>query len=121
MSYFIEHRVYGQTKDIDNDKLRIFFSKFDDIEIAILFGSRANGTYTKKSDYDIGVLGKKDFIYGIQAEVLAQMTIKLGIDMNDIDIVDLKKMDKVLKDAIKKNYIPLKGSKYEISRLFEKE
>ncbi len=91
------------------------------IQIALLFGSRATNNHTPKSDYDFAIFGEQEFAYGIQAEVWADLTRKLDIDMDDIDVVDLKRVDSVLKDSIQEKYIILKGSQDEVSRLFAKE
>jgi len=113
----IEHRVYGNVKEISIQELQNIFSMLSYIDVALLFGSRASGNFTHKSDYDIAVLGQGDFTYGLQAQVWADLSQKLDLDMNDIDIVDLQKVDIVLKDSIKEHYIALKGDADEISRL----
>lgn len=115
----IDHRVYGRVKEIKIENLKEVFSTLSYVDLALLFGSRATGRSTYKSDYDIAVFGDGDFIYGIQAQVWSDLLQKIDIDMNDIDIVDLQKADRVLKDSIKEHYIALKGDPDEISRLLK--
>jgi predicted nucleotidyltransferase len=116
----IEHRVYGEVKDFSMDELYSIFSKLDYIKFALLFGSRVDGTFTRKSDYDFAIIGEEhDFKFGLRAEAWTDISQNMKIDMNDIDIVDLKKADKFLLDNIKKNYIIIKGNKDEMAGLFK--
>lgn len=40
------------------DELIVFLKKYDCIEKVVLFGSRARGDNTERSDYDIAIYGK---------------------------------------------------------------
>ena len=114
----IEHRVYGNVKEIDIDHLRKLFEKIDYVSSALLFGSRASGTNTRKSDYDFAVFSKnKQFKFGLRAELFADISESTKIDMQDMDIVDLQKADEFILKNIRENYIILKGSKDEVARL----
>ena len=114
----IEHRVYGNVIDISVDHLRKIFEDIKYIQIALLFGSRANRTYTKKSDYDFAVSGEeKEYDFGLRAELLVDISKITKLDMKDIDIVDLKKADKFILNNIKESYIILKGNKNEVARV----
>ena len=114
----IEHRVYGNVKDIDVHHLRKLFGKIDYVSSVLLFGSRASGTNTKKSDYAFAVFGKnKQFKFGLRAELFADISQRTKIDMQDIDIIDIQRADEFVLRNIKENYIILKGSKDEVARL----
>ncbi len=114
----IEHRVYGNVKDIDVEHLRKLFGKIDYVSSALLFGSRASGINTRKSDYDFAVSSKNEqFKFGLRAELFADISQSTKIDMQDMDIVDLQKADEFMLKNIKENYIVLKGSKDEVERL----
>jgi hypothetical protein len=54
------------------------------MRLLLLFGSRARGDATARSDWDLGYLAKRDFD---AAEFLAQVVEVLGTDR--IDLVDL--------------------------------
>jgi len=45
--------------DIDMDYIGMALKKLEEIELAIIFGSRAMGNYKKGSDVDIVVIGDK--------------------------------------------------------------
>ncbi len=116
----IEHRVYGNVKDIDVYHLRKLFAKINYVSLVLLFGSRASGTNTRKSDYDFAVSGKNEqFKFGLRAELFADISQKTKIDMQDIDIVDMQKADEFMLKNIRENHIILKGSKDEVARLLK--
>lgn len=114
----IEHRVYGNVKDISLDQLQKIFKDIKYAHIVLLFGSRANHTHTIKSDYDFAVLAEeREYDFGLRAKLLADISEITKLDMRDIDIVDLKKADKFILNNIKENYIILKGDKSEVARV----
>ncbi len=116
-----KNRVYGKTKEISLSILKELFSdkKASFISIALLFGSRADGSFHEKSDYDFALLMNKcgDEPWGVKAKAYSVLVELLGLDDCDIDIVDLDGIDDVIKDSIKEKYIILKGDKSEVSRL----
>ena len=83
MTYNIPDRVY---KDI------IRFADADKILKIILFGSRAKGTYTERSDIDIAVSGGDfdAFYYDIKEKIHSLLTF---------DVIDL---DKNVSEELKK-------------------
>ncbi len=114
-------RLYGKTKEIDLVTLKRLFSdkRASFIKVALLFGSRSDGTFGDKSDYDFALLMQKsgDEPWGLKAKAYSFITELFGLSDCDIDIVDLSSMDSVIKDSIKESYIILKGDKSEVSRL----
>ena len=98
--------------------LRKLFEKIDYVSSVLLFGSRASGTNTRKSDYDFAVFGRNEQCkFGLRAELFADISQSTKIDMQDMDIVDMQKADKFILKNIKENYIILKGNKDEVARL----
>ncbi len=117
-----KNRVYGRTKEIDIETLRLAFSdkKLNFISIALLFGSRALKKNHLKSDYDFACIMKNlpTQTWGAKAEAYNIIGDILGVDDCDFDIVDITQADNVTLNSIKEGYIILKGNKDEISRLF---
>lgn len=79
----------------------------------ILFGSRAKNANNARSDFDIGVLWKDK----IPLKVLS--TISEGIEtlstLKTIDLVDIRRVDKGMKDIILNDRIVLYDGRSEIS------
>ncbi len=116
----IEHRVYGSVRQIDEKVLKEAFERIGYIKTALLFGSRASGKYNRKSDYDFAVSSDGSFEFGVRAEVLVDLSRILGIDMEDMDIVDLDNSKGIIIDSIKEDFIILKGDIDEVYRLLGK-
>ncbi len=116
-------RVYGRTKALSIDTLKNAFTsaEADFIEVALLFGSRALERQHPRSDYDFALLMNEnsDAPWGVKAKAYNLIEDLLGLDSCDIDIVDLKNADPVVKESIKEGYVILKGNKDAISRLLE--
>jgi len=117
----IENRVYGKVKEVDIDTLRRCFKKIDFIKVALLFGSRARGDYKSKCDYDFAILVEGNFEWGIVSKAYVEISNKTEIDMEDMDIVDLKRAGSLIIDSIKEKYIVLKGKDDEVCRLLRKD
>ncbi len=113
----IEHRVYGSVRQIDEKELKEAFERIGYIKTALLFGSRASGKYNRKSDYDFAVSAESSFEFGVRAEVLVDLSRILGIDMEDMDIVDLDNSKGIIIDSIIEDFIILKGDINEVYRL----
>ena len=118
-----KNRVYGKTKKIDIDTLKDAFcdDRASFISTALLFGSRADGSYHDRSDYDFAFLMEKtgDETWGVKAKAYNIVYEMLGLDDCDVDIVDLDDMDKVVKESIRECYILLKGDADEVSRILD--
>ena len=92
MKYNLPDRVY---KEI------IFFAKKHDIQKVTLFGSRASGTHTERSDIDIAVYGGNfdDFYWDIKEKIHSLLMF---------DIVDTDSgISAELADEIEKNGVVL--------------
>ena len=54
-------------------RLREYFEARPEVRLAYLFGSRAEGTASEDSDYDIGVLPAKDADSGLRFELIHEL------------------------------------------------
>lgn len=59
-------------KSLDIDYIISIMKRFDEIEKAVIFGSRAKGTYKPGSDVDIGIYGEQ-----ITFDTVASLKYKL--------------------------------------------
>ena len=113
-------RIYGKTKDFTVEALKELFQdeKLNYLSVILLFGSRADGTAIRQSDYDFAVAGdSEDAPFGIQAKSWIDISMLMDVSEYDIDVVDLARADKLLKSSIAEQYIVLKGEPDEVSRL----
>ncbi len=62
---------------------------------------------------------KCDAPWGVKAKAYNLIEKLLGLDACNIDIVDLKNADYVVKESIKEGYIILKGNKDAVFFLYE--
>lgn len=118
-----KQRFYGKTKLIGLDALRSMFNskKFEYLDIVVLFGSRATGTFHDRSDYDFAVLYKKDEdqVWGVLSKVWVDIGAATKLNEVDYDVIDLSTMTSEMKQSIKKGYKILKGSQDDISRILD--
>lgn len=115
----MKNRQYGATKEISTEELQARFKSLPYVKTAFLFGSRASGNANVKSDYDFALEMEElaDEHWGMQARAWMDVCDMLGVKEYDVDVVDLGYADAYLKHAIAQNYILLKGSENDISRL----
>ena len=87
------------------DRLKDYFSHDDDIEMVLLYGSVAKGTFNPKSDIDIALYSKKELTF----EVLAKIQTELAIMFDrEIDVADLKKAEGTFLYQIMTNAVKIK-------------
>ncbi len=86
-------RIYGITKVISREVLNEFFAELDYVRIALLFGSRARGNPTPKSDYDFALLFEDSSSpdWGFKAKAWNDICGRLKLA--DDDIVDFLMLD----------------------------
>ncbi len=112
-------RAIGRTNELSLQRLIEIFAVISEVKLAVLFGSRAGEDFDPRSDYDIAVLmersegGLDDPFYALYAD----LPIRMKVQECDLDLIDLRKADFLLKQSIKKNYKIIKGPEDEISRL----
>jgi predicted nucleotidyltransferase len=117
------HRKYGSTPILSVLQLQNFFQSYPQVELALLFGSRARGTASAKSDYDLAILfmGQSADPWGHIAVMYSEITSKLNIPEQDIDLVDLARADAAVLSGIQEGYQILKGSRDEIQRILRQD
>ena len=81
-------------------KIKQIAQKYN-LRLLLLFGSRAEGTFHEKSDYDIAYLTKEDFDLEKESSLNFEFTLVFGHD--EVDTVDLKKAAPLLFYAVFKN------------------
>lgn len=80
----------SQTQKINFTALRKIFSKFSQIKLAYLFGSRATGNYGPMSDYDFAFyLEEKDAGKRFKISIDLDIAISNVLKTNHLDIVIL--------------------------------
>ena len=104
------------TKQLSTKQLQEAFASFDEVKIALLFGSRATGNEHPFSDYDFAVVLEDPFQL---PRLWIELANRLGIGDEQLDLVDLTRASKGLKKAICNGYLLLKGNEYELIRLLE--
>ena len=104
-------------KNLSYKELEEIFKDISYVKLALLFGSRATKKHNSFSDYDIAVLtdSKDTWEFG---RYWVDIATKLGIGEDDLDLIDLKKVNSFLLKNIKEKYIVIKGSEDEFLRLF---
>ena len=119
------NRVYGKTKSYSIEDLKRIFAlkSFDFIKIVVLFGSRARGDSSIRSDYDFAMLFDRDFDdgWGIKSKAYIKVQEEFSFGDRDFDIVDIESADRVIKNSILEKFVLLKGSEDEFRRLLAKK
>ena len=118
----MKNRKYGSVKNITLAELRNGFAGLHYIKTALLFGSRASQNAHSKSDYDIALemSDESNIDWGMQAKAWMDICEIFKLKEYDVDVIDLKTADMLLLKSIEEKYIVLKGNKYDIQRLFDK-
>ena len=67
-----------------------------------LFGSRAKGSYTKRSDIDIAVLSDEDisFELALLREIIESSNLPQTVDVIDLNTVDSEFREQILKEGV---------------------
>lgn len=112
-------RRYGRTKLLSLEALQECFRdpELEGVEYAVLFGSRAAGSATARSDYDLAVYATGEYPWGIQSAVWDTLTRRCGVEDCDLDVVDLRRAGAALLGSVAEAYVMLKGEKDGFSRL----
>jgi predicted nucleotidyltransferase len=75
------------------DICRAELTRMPDVQFAVVYGSCAHGTMTARSDADIGVAGPRAIDLAARAELSAQLSMRLG---RDVDVIDLRSVSGVI-------------------------
>jgi uncharacterized protein len=79
-----------------------------DLELVVLFGSRAQGTATSNSDWDLGVRfspGQGDPLRLYRLDV--ELATRLGCSSDEVDVVDLDQASYLLQRVVAEHGQPL--------------
>ncbi|MBM5807861.1 MAG: nucleotidyltransferase domain-containing protein [Cyanobacteria bacterium M_surface_10_m2_179] len=72
-----------------------------DVDLIVLFGSRANGTYTASSDWDLGILFRQNSGEPLRLfELDALIAPLVGCSSDAIDLVDLEHSSYLLQRVV---------------------
>jgi uncharacterized protein len=89
---------FGLT-DEDMETILAIFSKYPQIEKAVIYGSRARGNYKRGSDVDIALTGDlEEVLWQISAELNEETLMPYKFDIKHLD----KHMNIELNEEIKK-------------------
>jgi predicted nucleotidyltransferase len=78
-------------------EIKLVFSNFQEVEKAVIFGSRAKGNFFEGSDIDIAVFGEK---------LNFELMLDISIEMDKIDLlqpIDLVHFEKIKEPDLKKH------------------
>jgi len=85
------------------------------ITIVVLFGSRARGDISARSDYDFGVVYRDiESSWGVMAEIYNDFLDILDLQEYQLDIVDIVNANREIKESIREDFIVLKGKRDEL-------
>ncbi|MDA8430834.1 MAG: nucleotidyltransferase domain-containing protein [Geobacteraceae bacterium] len=88
--------------------------RFVGLELAILVGSRATGTATPDSDWDLAIQWDRgmDFMEQLAATEQLRRTLaaKLGVSEQAVDLIDLPTARLAMRAVVAEEGIPLKGA-----------
>jgi len=87
-----------------------------DLDLLLLFGSRAKGNVHKFSDYDFGYVARNDFDYIKIGEL--GMDLEKSTHSRFVEIVDLKKAGPFLLKEIVKNNVVIFAKEYAYEVFF---
>lgn len=100
-------------KLVITDQLSDILGVIADLELAILIGSRATGTFRPDSDWDIAIQWSRgmDFIQQLDATERLRMTLaeKLGISEQSIDLIDLPTARLTMRAVVAEEGLPIIG------------
>lgn len=95
------------------DDLQSFFADRDELELAVLIGSRAFGRAREESDWDFAVQWRKGMPFGEVLErtelLRAQLANHLGTASDNIDLVDIPSARLAMRAVIAEEGVLLKG------------
>lgn len=95
------------------DYLTNLLEAIPDLELAVLLGSRAQGTATHQSDWDIAILWQKQLDGWARLEhseiLKQQIADAIGIHKDQIDLIDIPLARLAMRAVIAEEGIVLKG------------
>jgi predicted nucleotidyltransferase len=88
----------------------------ENVRLIILFGSRARGTHSPQSDYDVGVLGNHALTLEERQEIVTNLAKELSANEDKIDLVDLWEATPLLERAVSEEGKLLHGTRDDFIR-----
>jgi len=113
-------KKYLPTKSYNIDELISLLEdkRLENVSVIVLFGSRARGDISTRSDYDFGVVYSDiDSSWGAMAEIYNYFFDILDLQEYQLDIVDIINANREIKESIRENFILLKGERDELFKL----
>jgi len=92
------------------------FKDYRDVIAVILFGSRARGTFTKDSDYDLAILSRSKLTMKRLNEIALKISDSINVPADKIDLIDLSKASNELIYKVIRDGKPLYVSDEEFLR-----
>lgn len=95
------------------DDLRLFFAGYEEIELALLIGSRATGQIRENSDWDFAIQWNKDMpwieVLGQTETLRRELADFLRITPDQIDLIDLPSARLAMRTVAAEEGVELKG------------
>lgn len=102
------------TGETDLELLRKIVANEDDLQLAVLIGSRATGKATQQSDWDIAVRWRKelDWMQQLAATERLRHLIAQGIAVSDskVDLIEINSARLAMRSVIANEGVALKGN-----------
>lgn len=97
-----------------HQRLQAFFTTIPELELAVLVGSRANGTAHAGSDWDFAIQWQRDLDgwtqLGKTETLRQQLAQQLDVPAHCIDLIDLPRARLAMRQVVVDSGIPLKGN-----------
>jgi predicted nucleotidyltransferase len=110
--------IHNTTVDRDfthgmTESLTVILSSIPDLELAVLIGSRATGSWRSDSDWDIAIQWTRgiDFVQQLAVTEQLRRTLEetLGVSEQSVDLIDLPTARFTMRVVVAEEGIPLKG------------
>jgi len=104
-------------------KLKDYFSKKDQVDTVLLFGSFAKGCATSHSDIDIAIHGTKEFGYEELSEIQTDLSLlcRREIDLADLSVAEGLFLYQIMTSGVKIKIEPTVFVRYLTKALCFKE
>lgn len=98
---------------MSNDQLAATLAAFADLELAVIIGSRANGTARPGSDWDIALQWSRSLTFTEQLaateHLRSLLARELNVPLQSIDLIDLPTARLAMRAVVAEEGVPLKG------------
>ena len=98
---------------MSNDQLAATLAAFAGLELAVIIGSRANGTARPGSDWDIALQWSRSLTFTEQLaateHLRSLLARELNVPLQSIDLIDLPTARLAMRAVVAEEGVPLKG------------